>query len=118
MPIDIVGEFVPLQIQLLDEYAEADDAMLDARETRFSRLDRAGRLIEERNEHQAVLEALPDLLRLDRYERRAWSRQKRAIRNFMRIKSVREAEGQRSTGLAITRSQASSEKGSEIPAGQ
>jgi hypothetical protein len=41
-----------------------------------------------RDEVDAFFEALPDLERLDRYERRAWSRRKRAIRNFMEIKSM------------------------------
>ena len=31
---------------------------------------------------------VPDLVRLDRYERRAWSRQKRAIRAFLNIKML------------------------------
>ena len=30
--------------------------------------------------------AMPDLERLARYERRAWSRRRRAMRNFMAIK--------------------------------
>jgi hypothetical protein len=42
--------------------------------------------IEGRDEHQALEAAIPDLKRLVRYERRAWSRQKRALREFMRIK--------------------------------
>jgi hypothetical protein len=44
---------------------------------------------EERNDHEALKEALPDLKRLDRYERRVWSAQKRAIREFMNIKLLR-----------------------------
>jgi len=84
----LVGEFVPLQIKLLDEYAQACESMHEAYETRCERLDQASQLLKERNEHQAVIESLPDLGRLDRYERRAWSRQQRAIRNFMRIKST------------------------------
>jgi hypothetical protein len=32
--------------------------------------------------------AMPDLDRLERYERRAWSRWKRAIRDFISIKSM------------------------------
>jgi uncharacterized coiled-coil protein SlyX len=90
----LIGDFVPLQIKLLDEYAEADESMLEAYETRSSRLDQAGKLLKERNERQAVIEALPDLVRLDRYERRAWSRQKRAIRNYIRIQvEVRSKTG-------------------------
>jgi hypothetical protein len=36
-----------------------------------------------RDEHEALEEAAADLVRLDRYERRAWLRQKRAIGSFM-----------------------------------
>jgi hypothetical protein len=42
--------------------------------------------VEERDEVDAMREAMPDLERLARYERRAWSRRKRAMRNFMAIK--------------------------------
>jgi len=38
---------------------------------------------DERDEYQAIEEAISDLVRLERYERRTWSRQKRAIREFM-----------------------------------
>jgi hypothetical protein len=96
----LLGDFVPLQIKLLDEYAQADGSMVEAYETRSERLDQAGKLLKERNERQAVLEALPDLVRLDRYERRAWSRQKRAIRNFIRIQV--DLGNRDSAGLAIT----------------
>ena len=48
--------------------------------------------IEERDEFDAMCEARPDLDRLARYERRAWSRRKRAIRNFIEIKSFELAE--------------------------
>ncbi len=41
------------------------------------------------DEFEAVAQALPDLKRLDRYERAAWSRQKRAIRNYMNIRLMR-----------------------------
>jgi hypothetical protein len=44
--------------------------------------------IKLRDEFDAMRHAMPDLDRLERYERRAWSRQKRAIRNFMQIKST------------------------------
>ncbi len=112
------GELIPLQIQSLDELAKAEESVQQAYETRSDRLDQAGKRLKERNERQAVLEALPDLVRLDRYERRPWSRQKRAIRNFMRIKSMREPGSQGSGGLAITRNPTGTEEGSEIPAGQ
>jgi hypothetical protein len=41
----------------------------------------------ERDEHDALSEALPDLDRLIRYERRAWSRRKRTVREFIAIKA-------------------------------
>ena len=37
----------------------------------------------------ALEEAARDLLRLDRYERRAWSRQKRAICAFLNLKVMK-----------------------------
>jgi hypothetical protein len=43
--------------------------------------------IRTRDEFDAMRHAVPDLDRLVRYERRAWSRRKRAIRNFIEIKS-------------------------------
>jgi hypothetical protein len=44
-----------------------------------------------RDEFDAMRLALPDLRRLERYERRAWSRRKRAIRDFIEITSRRES---------------------------
>ena len=44
-----------------------------------------------RDEFDAMRLALPDLQRLERYERRAWSRRKRAIRDFIEITSRRES---------------------------
>jgi hypothetical protein len=45
---------------------------------------------EPRDEFDAMLRAVPDLDRLERYQRRAWSRRKRAIRSFIEIKSRAE----------------------------
>jgi hypothetical protein len=45
----------------------------------------------ERDEHDALREAMPDLNRLLRYERRAWSRRKRATREFMAVKACTTA---------------------------
>jgi hypothetical protein len=42
----------------------------------------------QRDEHEALKAAARDLVRIDRYENRAWSRQKRAIREFIRIKTM------------------------------
>jgi hypothetical protein len=49
--------------------------------------------IEKRDEVDAMREAMPDLHRLARYERTAWSRRKRALRNFTEIKSRSDDEG-------------------------
>ena len=48
----------------------------------------SGYAIEERDEHDALTEALSDLRKLDRYERQGWSRQLRAYREFMNLKFV------------------------------
>jgi hypothetical protein len=68
-----------------DEPEPVDDATPDqAREENAVNL---------RDEHEALKVAVPDLVRLERYERRAWSRQKRAIREFMSIKASRLCQG-------------------------
>lgn len=74
----IAGEFVPISITALLEET-------DSIQQKRAALELALKLIEEqqRDEHAALAEAAADLVRLDRYERRAWSRQKRAIRSFM-----------------------------------
>ena len=41
----------------------------------------------ERSEEEAMRAAMPELRRLARYERRAWSRRKRALRRFMEIEA-------------------------------
>lgn len=41
----------------------------------------------DRDEVEAFCEAIPDLKRLERYERRAWSRQERAIRDLIGMAS-------------------------------
>lgn len=45
------------------------------------------RPIEDRDDCAALVAALPDLTRVARYERRAWSRRRRAFREFLAIKS-------------------------------
>jgi hypothetical protein len=42
----------------------------------------------QRDEYEAFQTAVRDLVRLDHYESRVWSRQKRAIREFIRIKTT------------------------------
>jgi hypothetical protein len=48
------------------------------------------KLSKSRDEFDAMRRAMPDLDRLARYERRAWSRRKRAIRDFIEIKSTND----------------------------
>src|SRR2546430_2654177 len=54
---------------------------------RLEKLPWEGMPVQERDEFDAMREAMPDLERLVRYERRAFSRRKRAMRDFMAIKS-------------------------------
>ena len=56
--------------------------------------ERARQLVEEqeRDEFEALEEAAADLIRLDRYERRSWSQQKRAIRNFMNLRMTLDVQ--------------------------
>ena len=42
----------------------------------------------DRDEHKAMREGICDLVRLLRYEKRAWSRRKRAVRAFIAIKQM------------------------------
>jgi hypothetical protein len=49
-----------------------------------------------RDECEAMVLALPELERLERYERRAWSRRTRAMERFVAIKCVRDFEASRS----------------------
>jgi hypothetical protein len=54
----------------------------------FDRLyDAFWRRVEDRDDCAAFIAALPDLARVARYERRAWSRRRRAFREFLAIKS-------------------------------
>ena len=76
------GDLVPIGLKaLLEEPAPAEGA--------HEPLDPANKQMEEgeeRDQYQALEAAVLDLVRLDRYERRAWSRQKRAINHFINIK--------------------------------
>jgi hypothetical protein len=48
-----------------------------------------------RDEYEAMVLALPVLERLERYERRAWSRRKRAMEQFIAIKCLRDFQASR-----------------------
>jgi hypothetical protein len=71
---------VPLGLKVLLEEPDPEEEQ--------RALDLAREQIEQqqRDEHEALKEAISDLIRLERYERRAWSRQQRAIREFLNIK--------------------------------
>jgi hypothetical protein len=73
-------------------------------------LDLANKQIDERDEVEAVQEAVRDLIRLDRYERRTWSRQKRAIREFTNLKLMRALSNAVSSDRACKRSTHESEQ--------
>jgi hypothetical protein len=81
-PVVLDGDLVPIQIKALLE----EEQPTDEEQARALGLARKELKHQERNEYEAQEEAVPDLIRLERYERRAWSRQKRAIQQFVLIK--------------------------------
>ena len=76
---------VPIRVKALLEESEPNEEE-HQRVLELARTEIARR---ERNEYDALEEAVPDLIRLERYERRAWSRQRRAIREFLNLKFAR-----------------------------
>jgi len=48
--------------------------------------DVARKKVQERDEQEAIKEAAPDLVGLERYYQRTWREQKRAIQHFMNIR--------------------------------
>jgi hypothetical protein len=79
-------DLVPIRLKaLLEETSEEDYAQAKVL---------AGKIIaeEERDDHQAFMEALPDLVRLERYHRRRWFRYKRAVFNVIAVNAVVEQE--------------------------
>jgi len=77
---DLDGDIVPVEIKALVEEPTDEE---QERALEFARCEIQR---QQRNEYDAVEGAIPDLIRLERYERRAWSRQKRAIQQFVLIK--------------------------------
>jgi hypothetical protein len=57
--------------------------------------------LEDRDEYTAMQQAMPDLERLSRYERRAWSRRNRAIQLLVAIRACTERVGTR-PGVSTT----------------
>src|SRR4029078_13270514 len=86
--LDSPFDIVPLDLKVLLQGPETIEEEERA-------LDLARQQIRERDEFQAFEQAAIDLLRLDRYERRAWSRQKRAIRAYMNLKLTRDTNERR-----------------------
>jgi len=76
-------DIVPLELKVIAQSFETKEEEKRA-------LDLARQQVKERDEFEAFEKATIDLIRLDRYERRAWSRQKRAMRAFMNLKLTRD----------------------------
>jgi hypothetical protein len=79
---------VPIRLKALLEPDDSSGAQ--SRSSNEAKME-----IEERDEHEALTEALSDLIKLDRYERRALSRQLHAARKFMNIKLIKRLNDER-----------------------
>ena len=80
-------DLVPLDLKILLEDPDSFEVEERARDVATKVLK-----AQERDDYEALEEAIPDLKRLERYERRIWSAQKRAVREFMNIKLMRQLE--------------------------
>jgi len=89
----------PLLFEQALTIAENEIVLIRVRAERVAAIERGHNVapgaIELRDEAAAMRLAMPDVERLARYERRAWSRQKRAIRDFMEIKADQQAANAR-----------------------
>ena len=81
-------EMVPIELKALLEDCDSVEAEERALEDARQHVKE-----QERDEYEALEEAIPDLKRLERYERRASSRQKRAICEFVNIQLMRRMGG-------------------------
>jgi hypothetical protein len=84
-PMEVAGEIVPIELKAL----LAEQELSEEEEERLLVISRREIRRQQRTEYEALEEAVPDLIRLERYERRAWSRHKRAIHEFVLIKFTR-----------------------------
>ena len=75
-PMEVAGEIVPIELKVL----LAEEELSEEEEERLLVISRREIRRQQRTEYEALEEAVPDLIRLERYERRAWSRHKRAKR--------------------------------------
>jgi len=83
-PLDDEVDIVPICLKGLLEESDSIERERIARKLARKQIEE-----HQRDDHEALEEAAADLIRLDRYERRSWSRQKRAIRSFMNLNSGR-----------------------------
>jgi hypothetical protein len=98
---DLVGCYEQLVPEHLREFLLDKEEASDQMEREAGVRKQADERIDERDEFAALEEAAPELIRLDRYERRAWSRQKRAIRDFMNMKWMRAIEHQPTASMNL-----------------
>jgi hypothetical protein len=89
-------DIVPTRLKALLEQPEEPDRC--ARSGPVSEAAENGSV--DRNEYEALEAAIRDLIRLDRYERRAWSRQKRAFLELASIKLERRLRHDAGRALA------------------
>lgn len=82
-------EFVPVELELLLEEEDEPPVPTDLKYMAARSAAVCDNSIRKRDEAEALEAAVLDLIRLDRYHRRAWSRQKRALLNFINIKLAR-----------------------------
>jgi hypothetical protein len=86
--IRYADDIVPIRLKaLLQEPDDIDEPTRERVRKQIMERDQ----IEQRDEYEALETAVNDLIRLDRYQRRAWSRQKRAIREFIAIRLHRDS---------------------------
>jgi hypothetical protein len=93
LPEDMMSEIDCLFPPHLAEFLEARENKVAVEALNDKAIEfRAATCIQQRDESEAFEAAIEDLIRLDRYERRAWSRQKRAMLAFMNLKLTKHDE--------------------------
>jgi hypothetical protein len=92
LPEDMMSEIDCLFLPHLAEFLEERENKVAVEALNKAIKFRAATCIQERDESEAFEAAIEDLIRLDRYERRAWSRQKRAMLAFMNLKLTKHDE--------------------------
>ena len=77
-------DLIPLHLALFLEQKQSEQRT-KTRDPNEVEVDKIAERIDERDESSTLEEAVADLIRLERYERRAWSRQKQAFREFLKL---------------------------------